>query len=80
MLIDSDIYSSLGWRSNCVSAGLSTRVDLKETGVSVNVFKTCLGVESWILVKISCQISHLWVTAALGGQDSAGGGSARAAW
>lgn len=47
----SDIYSSLGWHSNCISAGLSMRVDLKETGVSVNVFKTSLGVEFWILVK-----------------------------
>lgn len=52
MLIGSDIYSPLGWRSSCISAGLSMRVDLKETDVSVNVFKTSLGVEFWILVKI----------------------------
>lgn len=58
----------------------SLGVKKKETGVSVNVYKTSLGVESWILVKISCRISYLWVRATLGGQDSAGGGSARAAW
>lgn len=54
MLLGGDIYSTLGWHSDCISTGLSTRVDLKEADVPVNVFETC--VEFWVLAKISCRI------------------------
>lgn len=42
MLLGGDIYSTLGWHSDCISTGLSTRVDLKEADVPVNVFETCV--------------------------------------